>query len=107
MNTENRHIETFEADWHGIALRISWEPSWLNMGERLGYDTAHLQIEATRPDHAALPITETGYRSHFTTPATVAAFGGPVAFVLAWLDEGSVSADWKRREQEARQFSLF
>ena len=107
MDTEDRHIETFEADWNGIALRISWEPSWLNLGERLGYDTAHLQIEATRPERAALPITETGYRSHFTTPATVAALGGPVAFVLAWLDEESHTAARKKREQEARQFSLF
>ena len=103
---DNRNIETFEADWQGIALRISWEPSWLNLGESLGYDTAHLQIEAGGPERVALPITETGYLSHFTTPATVAELGGPVAFVLAWLDEESHSTQWKKREQEARQYAL-
>jgi hypothetical protein len=30
---------------------------------------------AVRPEHAALPVTKTGYLSHFATPATVAALG--------------------------------
>jgi len=39
-----------------------------------------LQIQAVRPERAALPVT----------------------FVLAWLDEESQTADWKKRNQEAR-----
>jgi len=50
--------------------------------------------------------TETGYLWHFTTP-TVAALGGPVALVLGWLDEESQTADWKKRDQEARQRGNF
>jgi hypothetical protein len=32
-----------------------------------------LQVESILPERVQLPITETGYRSHFTPPATVAA----------------------------------
>lgn len=104
--TKERHIETFHADWNGIGIQITWEPSWLSL-DSLGYDSAHLQVESILPERVQLPITETGYRSHFTSPATVAALGGPVAFVLAWLDEESQTPDWRKRDQAARQFSLF
>ena len=106
MSTD-RHIETYSAEWNSIGLQITWEPSWLNLGDCLGHDMGHLQVESIAPEKAPLPITETGYRSHFTAPMTVASFGGPVAFVLAWLDEESQTAAWREREQAARQPSLF
>jgi hypothetical protein len=103
----NRHIETFEVEWHGIKLAISWEPQWLRTGEELGWDTAHLQVEAIAPERAMLPITETGYLSHFTTAAVVADMGGPLAFVRTWLDEEAASPAWRQQEAASRQFALF
>lgn len=102
-----RHIESFDASWNGIQLAITWEPCWLSTGESLGWDTAHLQIEAIAPERAMLPITETGYRSHFTTAATVDGYGGPVAFVLAWLNEEAAAPAWQQRAAAARQLTLF
>ena len=102
-----RHIETFDARWNGIHLAVSWEPRWLNLDDDYGLDTAHLQIEAVEPERAMLPITETGYRSHFTTAEAVTAMGGPVAFVLAWLDEEAATPAWRAQEAAARQFALF
>lgn len=102
----DRNIETFALTWHGIEITISWEANWLNMNGR-GYDTAHLQVEATAPERAPLPITETGYRSHFISAEAVAAHGGPVAFVIAWLDDAAVSPAWKAQEAAARQMTLF
>ncbi|HEY2034444.1 MAG TPA: hypothetical protein VGH02_12230 [Rhizomicrobium sp.] len=102
----NRHIETFRIVWSGITIEVRWEPSWLNITGS-GYDTAHLAIESVSPERARLPITETGYRSHFTSPETVAAYGGPVAYVEAWLETESLAPDWRREEQERRQLSLF
>lgn len=102
-----RHIDTFEASWNGIQLAISWEPRWLNLDDDYGLDTAHLQIEAIEPERAMLPITETGYRSHFTTAEAVTAMGGPVAFVLAWLDQEAASPVWQRQAEAARQLTLF
>lgn len=102
-----RHIETFDASWNGIQLAITWEPRWLNLDDDYGLDTAHLQIEAVTPERAMLPVTETGYRSHFTTAEAVTAMGGPVAFVLAWLDEEAASPVWQRQAEAARQLTLF
>lgn len=68
---------------------------------------AHLEIETIAPERAPLPITETGFRSHFTSPESVAAYGGPVAFVEAWLETESQAPDWRVRDQAARQFALF
>ena len=101
-----RRIETFAASWNGIRLVLSWEPRWLDLNEDYGFDTAHLQIEAVEPERAMLPITETGYRSHFTAAETVTAMGGPVAFVLAWLDQEAASPVWKARAEAARQLTL-
>ena len=102
----NRRIEAFRIVWNGIAIDIRWEPQWLNLTS-LGHDTAHLEIESIAPERAHLPITETGYRSHFTSSDTVAAYGGPVAFVEAWLETESQAPDWRREEQERRQLTLF
>jgi len=60
MSTE-RHIETFSAEWNGLAIQITWEPSWLNLGDCLGHDMGHLQVESTAPEKAPLPIAEIGY----------------------------------------------
>lgn len=103
----NRHIETYEVSWNGIQLAITWEPKWLHIGEELGWDTAHLQVEAIAPERAMLPITETGYRSHFTNAATVADMGGPVAFVRQWLDEEAATPAWRAQDAASRQFALF
>ena len=102
----SRHIETFRIVWNGIAIEIRWEPNWLNLAVK-GYDTAHLQVESIAPERAPLPITETGYRSHFTSPETIAAYGGPVAYVEAWLETESQAPDWRNQEQVRRQLSLF
>ena len=59
-----RLIETFRVEWSDISIEIRYEPNWLNLD--IGYDTAHLAIVSIAPDRAPLPITETGYRSHFT-----------------------------------------
>ncbi len=102
-----RHYEHHETVWRGVKIAISYEPRWLSLADDYGLDTAHLEIEAITPERAALPITETGYRSHFTTAGTVAAMGGPVAMVRTWLDEEAASPAWRQHEAAARQFTLF
>lgn len=103
---DDRNIETFALSWHGIEITIRWEANWLNMTTR-GYDIAHLQVKTTIPERTPLSITETGYRSHFTSVETVAAYGGPLAFVQRWLDEEAKSAAWKAHEAASRQMTLF
>jgi hypothetical protein len=59
------------------------------------------------PADAPLPITETGYRSHFIAASAVAAAGGPVAYVDVWLTAESETPAWLEREQERLQLPLF
>lgn len=66
------------ATWSGIALRIGYDSNFLES------DRAHLEIEV--PDRQPISVTETGYRSHFTSTEEIAAAGGPVEYVLALLD---------------------
>lgn len=99
-----RAAQTFRATWRGIALTIHWTRVWFAM-EDGSYTIAHLEIMAD--DRAPLPITETGYKSHFTGAEAIDARGGPVAFTLAWLDHAARSPEWAERAAAARQSSLF
>ncbi|MFT4075640.1 MAG: hypothetical protein QM647_08900 [Asticcacaulis sp.] len=103
MTTE-RTIETFIIDWQGITLSVTYEANWMNC-KRPGY--AHLQIESITPRRMPLPITETGYRSHFIHPSAVVELDGPVAYVLAWLDATANAPEWREAQDHRRQLSLF
>jgi len=95
-------------DWQGVTVSVSYEPDWLGMSKRdPEAGTAHLEVRKVSPDWALLPITETGYRSHFLPRGAVEDAGGPVAYVRAWLDEAAKAPDFRRREQQSRQMSLF
>jgi phage head maturation protease len=69
--------------------------------------TQHIEVRSQ--EKRILPITETGYRSHFMNGAeALAEFeNDPVAFVMWWLDEAAQDPTWKRKEEEDRQGSLF
>lgn len=98
--------QAFRAEWRGIGLTINWKPDYFAMATRdHAYAVAHLEI--TADGEAMLPVTETGYRSHFIQPDLVEAEGGPVAYALAWLEHEASRPAWKRREAAARQLTLF
>lgn len=105
-NRERAEYESFRTSWRGIVLEVRYCPCWFSMPED-DFVTQHLEIRSQykRP----LPITDTGYRSHFMNGAeALAEFDNdPVAFVLWWLEETAKDPSWKRKEEEARQGSLF
>lgn len=95
-------------DWQGITVEIVYEPNWLNIANRdCDLPSAHLDIRSIKPERAPLPITETGYRSHFLHPGEIDLLGGPVAYVQTWLDEMAESREWQDYQERSRQFSLF
>ncbi|MDO9223587.1 MAG: hypothetical protein Q7U20_07735 [Caulobacter sp.] len=96
------HIETFTTDWQGIALSVTFEARWLNSESA---NIAHLQVKSV--GRIPLPITETGYRSHFLPADEVAAAGGAVAYVLAWLNHAATAPEWRARPEAMGQLSLF
>ena len=59
------------------------------------------------PKKTPLPITETGYRSHFLSPLELVNDGGPVTFVTAWLDREAKGKDWQKRQAVRSQGDLF
>lgn len=96
-----RTIETLQLTWRNTRLTIRFERRFL--GSSL--ITAHLQIESA--GRVPLPITETGYKSHFMTAEMIDAEGGPIAYVQAWLDDAARSADWREAESARAQLTLF
>jgi len=83
--------------WDGIAVSITHTPNWLNS------EFHHVELRANE----RLPVTETGYRSHFIHQDEFTHFGTATAFVEQWLDEAAKSPDWIRHKQDSRQLSLF
>jgi hypothetical protein len=106
QQSDYSHIETFEINWNGIIVQISWEETWLNLIVD-GQAVSHLQIESIHPPRSPLPMTETGYRSLFTSPEMVQSFGGPVAFVLSWLNDAAKSPSWREQHQASKQLTFF
>lgn len=64
--------------WDGRTLEVRYEPDWCSLSE-LGPDRqlAHLELQVLDPPSAPLPVTETGYLSHFVRVGVVEAAGGP------------------------------
>lgn len=94
-------------DWNGITVEVSYEADWLNLAKEQGSPVAHLQIRSVSPERAELPISETGYKSHFPPMSDVIAHGGPITYVREWLDEAATTEAWKTHQSQTRQFSLF
>ena len=103
------HYEHQTLEWRGILIEIRYCCSWtkLHSGDPDEFHMAHIEIESAEPARAKLPITETGYRSHFVPEQEVIEGGGPLAYVEQALNEAASCRSWQIREQEARQYSLY
>lgn len=91
--------------WHGIEIEIRWSPDYVVFDDQTRM--AHLEVESISPKRAPLPITETGYRSHFTPISAVQNYVTLEDFVEAWLDQTSRCPKWQAFEQDSQQLSLF
>lgn len=92
--------EAISIDWQGIALSVTYR------AHCYGRQVHQLEVRVVTPEGAILPVTDTGYRSHFFSD-DLEAHGGLAAYVTAWLDQAATSPAWKSREQAARQLRLF
>ena len=93
--------QTYRFTWQGIEIEAVYIP--LKWGV-----IAHLGIRSISPDRAPLPITNTGYLSHFHQPGIVEAQGGDVvAQVTAWLDKESANPEWRAHVEASRHGELF
>lgn len=93
--------QIFQLHWQGIDIEVTYTP------RRWGV-IDHLDIRSVKPERAPLPITGTGYRSHFMQPDTIDAHGGDVvAQVRAWLDDEARAPEWQQYIISKRQGELF
>lgn len=96
-------------NWNGpngpIEFEIRWNADYVSFDD--GQSMAHLEIESISPARAPLPITTTGYRSHFINRDNVEQMGGPEAYVEAWIEEMSHTRTWRETAAAARQLALF
>ncbi|MEA3014300.1 MAG: hypothetical protein QOD42_2845 [Sphingomonadales bacterium] len=102
MSPVTRDIVTEIFEWQGVTIEIGYEAEWL--GCRV---TAHLELHVRHPEGAVLPVTDTGYRSHFLPQGAVEDAGGPTAYVTAWLDVTARSKPWREIDFARRQLPLF
>lgn len=105
---KKRDKQIYAMHWQGIDIEVTYIPNWSEAyRENYGEPLTHLTCCAIYPHKARLPITETGYRSHFTSASLIEDEGGPVAFLSAWLDSEAKSHDWQNYLEAQRQPMLF
>lgn len=87
--------------WQGIEI----EARYVSLKRDL---IADLEIESIEPEHAPLPIAETGARSYFYQSGPIETFDGNVVEqVIAWLDAEADRPAWKKYIEASRQGDLF
>ena len=98
--------QTIKAIWNNIAITIDYVPNYSNSVKELTGETlSHLEVRSA--NQQKLPISETGYRSHFTSKKEVDMFGGAEPNVLTWLNQESQSKDWQDYILSSQQLTLF
>jgi len=89
--------EILQLVWCARNIEVSYQANWLN--------SEHCHIELRCPER--LPVTETGYRSHFVPGDAVPDREVVRAYILAWLDEAARDPNWQRHLEDSRQLKLF
>ena len=92
---------THKLVWRHVTAKIRHTPDYISKG------WTHIELVVVAPKGAPLPITETGYRSHFLDADDLAQAGGPVAFFHDWNEREARSKAWARIEFKWRQLELF
>lgn len=87
--------------WRGIAMTATHTPNYVNDG------WSHIELRVLRPKGIPVPITDTGYRSHFLDGDDVAAAGGAAAYFRTWLEREARSKAYLKALANWQQLDLF
>jgi hypothetical protein len=96
-----RRASTTRLSWRHVILKVRHTRDYLLQGQD------HIELLVMAPKGGMLPVTETGYRSHFIAAAELAAAGGPARYVLAWLDREARTKRWQETQFRWRQLDIF
>jgi hypothetical protein len=97
-------IVTEELVWRGTSVSVVYKPD--HAGHK-DFRLSHLEVRVVAPEGAPLPVTDTGYRSHFLPAGIVEEEGGPARFVEGWLNAEAQTKAWRRIEARWLQPDLF
>ncbi|MEW7006753.1 hypothetical protein [Lentilitoribacter sp. EG35] len=98
-------VEVHKFTWHDGIADIQIEATY--SPQKFGV-MSHLEIRSIHPENAALPITETGYRSHFFHQDSMDFTKNDiVTFIRDWLKIEAQSRHWKKRVIAGGQGELF
>ncbi|MGB6229117.1 MAG: hypothetical protein WBF53_03195 [Litorimonas sp.] len=95
--------QIFTLVWRKTKIKARYDPLYA------GGVIAHLELQTIEPRGERLPVTHTGYRSHFDPVGTIERDfeGDVVAAVINWLDNAAQSQAWQEYEEDTRQGVLF
>ena len=93
------HKETHQITWQEINIEIKFESEYFR-------GMAHIEVRSIAPHHAPLPISRTGYRSHFMPMHQPEEFD-VVGWVVEELDRAAKSKAWRDHLERSRQGELF
>lgn len=97
----DNNITINQVTWCGITIEVIYFPKKWN-------SIAHIEVRSINPEKAQLPITETGYKSHFLPIGVIESYNMTATdFVMEWLDRESQTDKWKNLEEATKQLSLF
>jgi len=94
-----KSVEKFT--WRGIEMSATHTPDYISAG------WSHIELRVVKPKGRPVPITDTGYLSHFLDEADLKAAGGAVAFFRAWLDREADSKAYRKALARWQQLDLF
>lgn len=94
---EDHPNEPLELLWQGIHVNVCISRDWLQTGYH------HIELRAEQ----SLPVTQTGYRSHFVPAEQFETFDSLEQLVFQWLDQAAQSKHWEKTQEAQRQLSLF
>ncbi len=96
-----RATTTVRGQWQHVIFRVRHTPDYLIK------DTNHLELIVIEPKREPLPITETGYLSHFDCDSGIASAKAGLEFFLAWIDREAKTKRWQKLDNKRRQLELF
>ena len=98
---EKYQVWTKTLIWNDIEITVKYNES------RCGLRGSLHHIELETKDKQILPVTNTGYRSHFVNDFAVEHQGGAMNYVKNWLDERAEDKEWQLHVEALKQPDLF
>ena len=84
--------------WQNLPIRVTYRPQ---------YSEGITHVEIYSGDKVPLPITQTGYKSHFFLSDTPPSINEIVEWVLDWLNKDAQSKEWQDYLIQSKQMDLF